>query len=260
MFNLVKEIKKIVNKLNSFEASTISASNSFYLVVATYSLLSLALQLYNFIFIEDNNMILSIVYKYVDETYHTEVENIFNNLSINRLSPLLIISLMWSSSKVINGYNKSCDIIYKEVKKRNYLLNRISSFLMFICMIGIFSFELFSLVFASNLITKIFKNTIIYYALELILELLLIFTIVLLLYIYAPPVKMKVKDAIYGSLFSTFLLYISSVLFIFIIKLYQSISQTFSFFTIISSFLVWTYIINYIIILGFIVNYYIYKK
>ena len=72
---------------------------------------------------------------------------------------------------------------------------------------------------------------------------------------YAPPVKMRIKDAYKGALFSTLFTYLLLGIFVIIINLMKRYGSGYTIITIIAfSFLV-LYYANYIIITGLILNY-----
>ncbi len=256
---IIKNVKAIISIDEKYNLSLVSASTSFYILVALFSLLSLAIQFYNTLFAGTNNFLVNSINDIINPYYHEYIEQILPVISLNSFSPILFISLFWSSSRLINGYNRVADIIYVEVKKRNGFLIRVSSFFMFLMIFCVLLFEIATALFATAWIAKFVSNVILFRIVQFIIELLVIFLIILILNMYAPPVPMTFKKTYFGSFVSTTLLYLSSVVIIIILKLYQRFNPNYGIISIISMLFIWIFTINYIIIIGFFLNYLINK-
>ncbi len=251
----IKKYKKIID---DFEFNLITASTSFYMIVAIFSLLILLIQFYNYM--NNNNFIINKIIEIINPYYIQTFENIIPIFSLNSYSPILIINLVWSSSKYINGFNKASDIIYNVNKKRNYLSNRIGSILIFCLILSICFIEIITILYANKLITIIIKNKYLYMLIQVIVELILIFSVVLIINIYVPPVKRKIKDVYIGSIITTASIYMILILYIFIIKIYEKIFNELSVLFFISFSFLLVYFMNYCIVFGIYYNYYLQNK
>lgn len=251
----IKKIKMIIKK---YEVSLISSSTSFYMIVAIFSLMILLLQFYNYF--SENSFIINKIIEVVNPYYIKTLESVIPIFSINKFSPFLVINLIWSSSKFINGFNKASDIIYESYKKRNFIINRISSILIFIIILFIIFFELITIFFANKLL-KYFINSIYFYMIiQFIIDIFLILSVVIIMNIYIPPVEMNIKKVIKGSFVSTILIYLLLVLYIAIIYIIKSISINLNIITLISLFFLLIYFINFSIVIGFYINYNLQKN
>lgn len=266
MIVLKKLISKIdtffkkVNKLNSrYEITLESAATSFYIIVALFSIIVLGIQIYS-VFSDDlEDFIVSKVFEIINPIYHSVFQDISPVLSLNSFSIVILINFFWSSSKILNGYNNVADRIYEEVKIRKGYIKRLSSFLMFLMLLFIVLFEIAFIVITDRLIKEFFNNLIILHIIQFILELLILFFTISILYIYAPPVKMRVKDVFTGAVISTVSIYIILVIFILIFDIYRGLNITYSALTIVSMSFLFLYIINVILIVGIVINYRINK-
>ena len=72
---------------------------------------------------------------------------------------------------------------------------------------------------------------------QFIIDLLIILSIMILMNIYIPPIKIKIKKVIKGSVFSTIFIYILLVLFICVIYLIKYININFNIVSLLSLFL-----------------------
>lgn len=258
LFTYTNNMKKIILKINyvlkKYEVSIISASTSFYVIIALISLLSVIIQFYNYFSTFEDNFLVIKITEIINPIYNDYLKDLFSIFTINSFTPYIFISLIWSSSKILTGYNKVCDMIYDKVKKRNYFAIRLTSFLMFIILFLIFIIEICSLVGAFYLVNKYFHNIVIYIIFDLFLTIFLIFSLIVLLYIYLPPVVMSFKKAWYGALIVSVILYFMFVLFLIFIQICEKINPNFGIVSLISISFLWIYLMNYIIVLGLIIN------
>ena len=254
-----KYFLKIKYLFNKYEINLISASTSFYMIVAIFSLLILLIQLHNYIS-KENNFLINYIIEVLNPYYIESFEKIIPIFSLNSFSPILFINLIWSSSKFINGFNKASDIIYQFNKRRNFIVNRISSIFIFIMIISILFIEIITVLFANEIIKYIIKNMFFYSFLQFIIELFLIYSVILIINKFVPPIKIKIKDIYIGTFISTILIYISLLIFLLFIKLFQKININFSVLTIISLFFILIYVVNICLIIGIYINYYLQKN
>lgn len=258
-FKNIKIIDIIMKKYKAFKTfddkykiSLYSTSISFYMIIASISLL---------------NIMLGIIGKYlesVDSYLLSKIIEVFEYLeyykyfSFNTGSLIFVIGIIWSSSKVINGYNKVSDFIYGNNKKRNSWYLRISAFIMFLFMIVILMLELMLSVFFQKVLEYIIFNIYLFRIIEFIIEILLIYIIIVILYIYVPPKFMSYKEVKKGALISASLLYLILVLLVFVYsfigKYFNKVNINNSIILLISSYLLALFVFNYVIILGLIIN------
>lgn len=236
--NFKKYIKSINLIKNNYELSLYSSSITFYMIVTIFSLFILILQFYNYF---NNKLLLNSIINYLNIYYVTYFENIVPIFSLDKLSPLLFINLIWSSSKYINGFNRVSDIIYKEKKKRNWIINRISSIIILFLIIISLIFEVFLILFFDNIIIQFLG------------EFILIYTIVIILNYSIPPVKLKLRNIYFGSFVSTVFIYIILIIFLLLIKVMNYLNL--NIISILSLFLLFIYCLNYALVIGIYINY-----
>ena len=104
------------------------------------------------------------------------------------------------------------------------------------------------------MVNKYFHNIVIYIIFDLFLTIFLIFSLIVLLYIYLPPIVMSFKKAWYGALIVSVILYFMFVLFLIFIQICEKINPNFGIVSLISISFLWIYLMNYIIVLGLIIN------
>ena len=84
----------------------------------------------------------------------------------------------------------------------------------------------------------------------------MIFLTVLILYIYAPPKKMTVRDAYKGAVFATLFIYLLLALFVIVVNAFNRFGIGYSIITVLSLSLLVLYYGNYIVFTGFVINYF----
>lgn len=252
-------IKKVNNLNHRYEITLESGATSFYIIVALFSIIVLGVQIYSIFSKDLEDFIVSKIFKIINPIYHSFFNDFKPVFSLNSFSILIFINFFWSSSKVLNGYNNVADRIYEEIKARKGYLKRISSFLMFLMLLFIIFFAIAFIIITDRIIKDFFNNLIILHILQFAIEITILFFTISLIYIYAPPVKMYMKDVITGAAISTAGIYILLLLFLLIFKIYQRLNITYSALTLISLSFLFIYFINIVLIIGIVINYRINK-
>ena len=138
-------MKKLLNQLKTlndkYSINDISSGISFYIILSLISLLTLLIQISSFLPQKVQKFILVDIIKIVEE----EASIIIGTKVYILSSIFLIISFIWSSSKVINGYLKASTIITKD--KNKFIKRKIQSLIISIVFFAIFIIEFSLLVF-----------------------------------------------------------------------------------------------------------------
>lgn len=255
---IIKKIKLYKQTNRKYEVSLMAATNSFYLIVTLFSLFFLFFQVYNFFSKEIENFIVTQVVKIFTEEYQNIIQSVLPILKFNGFSALIIINLIWSSSKIINVMNKTADKIYKEIKPRNSFLARINSFFMFAMLLTIIVFELLFIVYINKIMYHYLGASlyIIIRLLQKIIEFLLFYLLILLVYMHVVPIRMPAGKAYKGAFLATSGFYIISSILLIIIKLFFHEHFSYGVASSLTILFVWIYLVNEILIWGLIYNYY----
>lgn len=260
--NIIKSVRNAVATYNLFNkkynVSRNSASVSFYMLISVVSLLIIVFQIITYSSDIIETVLIPQIIGILSENFFDTLVTVIPTFSLSSFSAIIFINLLWAASKTINGYNRIADFIYYEIKPRHGLLNRLSAFLMFSMLILVFIFELFIIFIGNYLIRKIATGNN-YWLIKIVqfgLELFVIFLTVFILYLYAPPKKMRFRDAYRGALFATLLLYLLLSLFVVVITFFNRFGIGYSIITVLSLSLLVLYYGNYIVISGLILNYF----
>lgn len=257
---IYKKVLTLIDKLNYFDnlfqISKNSSSLSFYILLSLVSILVIIFQIITTIGSLDEFIIAKLLHIF-SENFSSQIQSIIPSFNLNGFSIIILINILYSSSKTINGYNRIADFIYYEIKPRIGWKSRLSAFLMFSMLMFLFLFETAIIIFSNYLVKNVLQlNLFIVKLVQLILEFIVIYTTINILFIYAPPKKMSFKNTYIGALISSTLIYLLVSLFVLILNALNNFSIGYSLITIISYSLFILFAINYILIVGLIINYY----
>jgi membrane protein len=253
----VKNFLRYYNRYNTYyQIPKNSAAICFYILISLISVFTLVFQILT---LSDNlleTLLLPQVINIFSENFSATLKEILPNFSLSGFSAIVFLNFFWGASKTINAFNRMADYIYYQVKNRSGWKNRISAFLMFLMLLLVILFELALLIFSNFLIRTYFQTYIFLIRLvQFVIEVLIIFTTLLILYMYAPPIKMSVKSAYKGAAFATLLIYLLLGLFVIAINLMNRFGIGYTIITIAAYILLVLYSVNYVIISGMILNY-----
>jgi len=149
------------------------------------------------------------------------------------------------------------DKVYINYNKRGYLKSRFNGALIFLMLILILFGEIGVIIYSKYLFFNVFKinSFFINKLITFIFELLMIFIFVLIIYIYLPPIRIRVKEIYKITGIITFLIYIALFLFKIVFQIISFINyvNAIIYAFVITSFLLFS--INYLMMLGIIIFY-----
>lgn len=256
-------MKKIINKFIIFDEKyklTINASSiTFYVIL---SVGSLSLLLLAFLIIFDKlfaSFIINDILQIIGNTFNKLLNESINHTKINGFSFVLLISTIYSSSSCINRLTLYTNDIYTNYKEENYIKTRLSAVLLFSMLILVIIGELMFIFYSKYFFYNILKIEIPFLENICLIfgEILMLFVLIVILYMYLPPKKIKFNEVSKISLIISIILYLILLLFktLFYVIVRNNIMSGISFVLISISYLI--FIIVYIILLGII---YFFKK
>lgn len=252
-----KTFIRYYNRYNTYyQIPKNSAAICFYILISLISIFTIMFQILTL----SNNLLETFLFprilKIFSENFSSTLKEILPHFSLSGFSIVVLLNFFWGASKTINALNRMADYIYYQVKNRSGWKNRISAFLMFLMLLIVILFELSLLIFSNYLIHTYFKPyNFLIRSIQFVVEILIIFTTILILYMYAPPIKMSVRSAYKGAIFATLLIYLLLGLFVIVINLMNRFGIGYTIITIAAYSLLVLYYVNYVIISGMILNY-----
>lgn len=249
---------RLYNRYNSYyQVPKNSAAICFYILISLISILTLGFQIIALSGGLLETFLLPQVINIFSESFSETLAAALPQFSLSGFSVVVAVSFFWGASKTINAYNMMADFIYLQVKKRSGFWIRVSSFLMFMMLISVILLEASLIIFSNRLILKTVSKEHFFVVkfIQFLMEILIIFSTLLLLYMYAPPLRMSFKTAYKGAVFSTVALYLLLVLFVLAIQLMSRFGIGQTLISVLSYGFLVLYFANYIIITGLVLNY-----
>ncbi len=174
---------------------------------------------------------------------------------------ITVITTLWSGSKGFIGITYGLDRIYDVENKRNWFFKRFYSLLYTLAFAAILLISLVVLVYGNKILltidsflsieTPLFIGI---FSLRSILGFAIFFLFFLLLYMFIPDRKAKMKEEAPGALFTSILWILFSYIFSIYIDYYTNFSSVYGSLTYIVLFMLWMYICVDILFLGALLN------
>lgn len=174
---------------------------------------------------------------------------------------ITVITTLWSGSKGFMGITYGLDKIYGVKNRRNWLVNRLSSLMYTVAFAAILLISLIVIVYGNQILiaidsffsieTPLFIGI---FSLRSILGFTIFFLFFLLIYMFIPDRKPKLKDEVPGALFTSVLWILFSYLFSIYIDYFSNFSSVYGSLTYIVLFMLWMYVCMDILFLGALIN------
>jgi len=172
-----------------------------------------------------------------------------------------IIGTLWSASNGVNAITKSFNRAYEVEEDRSFIVGRLIAVALTIGMVIVIGVALLLPVFGKAIGVYIFSfidlsegflnmwNT-----LRWVISSIIFFTVLLTLYKLAPNVRIKLKHAMWGSLFATVGWQLVSLAFSYYVNTLGNYSATYGSLGAVIILMIWFYISGIIIITGGVIN------
>lgn len=174
---------------------------------------------------------------------------------------ITVITTLWSGSKGFMGITYGLDKIYGVKNRRNWLVNRLSSLMYTVAFAAILLISLIVIVYGNQILiaidsffsieTPLFIGI---FSLRSILGFTIFFLFFLLIYMFIPDRKPKLKEEVPGALFTSVLWILFSYLFSIYIDYFSNFSSVYGSLTYIVLFMLWMYVCMDILFLGALIN------
>jgi membrane protein len=168
-----------------------------------------------------------------------------------------IVTALWLSSKAFVSLQQGLNVMYKAKETRNYILMRIYGVAYSVVLAVLLLVILGILVFGNRIRDHIFPGTLIFERLvnwRLLICIPLLFGFFLLLYVFLPNRKQRVKNQIIGALFSAGAWVIFSYFFSIYVDKYSNYVSFYGAMATIALIMVWLYGCMYVLFLGGLIN------
>lgn len=172
-----------------------------------------------------------------------------------------IIGTLWSASNGINAITKAFNRAYEVDESRPFLIARLISMILTIAMIGVISIAFLLPIFGEMIGTYVFSflglsDTFIevWNTLRWAISAVVFYLVLLTLYVLAPNMKVRIKDAFFGALFATIGWQAVTLGFSYYVNTMTDYSATYGSLGAVIMLMFWFYISSIVIITGGVIN------
>ncbi len=260
-----KFINKVIKILSLQELRILPSYLSYNFVLAiipTFTVIILIASIFSI----SSDSVISFIKSIVPSYMGNILTNIISSKNYSLSIGLLNIVTLYASSKGIYAVIESANNLYK-VKEVNRTKDRFKSIIIllilifsviFLILIPVFGGKVLLLLEKYNIITK--SIVYLYHAFKWPITLLFIFISVVLIYIIAPSVKLRVNDVLLGAFFTTIMWSIFTLIFSYYLTYFAKYDALYGGLSSLTVLLIWIYFLSYILILGIIINTSLYNK
>lgn len=258
-----KFLKELYYRMMHDELSLISANLSYYFVLSILPLLMVILALTPYFNINQNFLLTkieTIAPGVLGDYIFTLISEVLNNKN-QTIITFGIIFTLWSASNGIYGLMYAFNIAYRVKEKRMWITVKIISIFFTIVIMVAMLLMLVLLVFGKQITWVLFHKLNfdkeffdIWNYITILLPLFFTIIIFTFLYMLATNLKIPIKLAIPGAVFSAFSWIIISKVFGYYIDHFSNYIKTYGSIGAIMLFVIWLYFTGYILIIGAEIN------
>ncbi len=260
----MSRIKKIIKLATLPEMSILPGHLAFFVILAIFPITSL-LGVISSLF--QTSDFLTQIFTYMPD-YIEDIITPFFNESINTFNITFIAIGLYVSSNAAYAIITASNTVYKFPKK-DYIHQKIKAIFITFWIIILFIISILILAFGNTILnfltdvttigSYILDNYIVIALTQFLVSALVIFIIIKVIYTMAPDGKIYSKNTNIGSLFTTFGILITTVIFSYYFTNIANYDMLYGYLANIAALMLIIYFISYIFILGIIINKYFYE-
>lgn len=241
------------------ELSTYAGQTAFFLVLSAFPFLLFFFSLLDLTPLSEQDFLLwasRIVPESLGDAMAGIVHDIYDGSSRGVIS-VTIISALWLSSKAFVSLQQGLNAMYRTRETRNYVLMRLYGILYSIVLAVLLLVLLGMMVFGNRIRDLVFPETEFFgqmVDLRLLISLPVLFLFFLLLYVFLPNRKQRVKKQLAGAVFSAAGWIVFSYFFSIYVDRYTNYASFYGAMTTIALLMVWIYGCMYVLFLGGFIN------
>lgn len=251
-------LKNIFFRINDDDVLALAAQLAYSLVLSLFPFLIFLLTLVGYSNVKAEDVIIGLS-KLLPREAFSLVEKTIIDLTVNKSMGLLSIGLLialWAASSGFSAIIKGLNKAYDEKEKRSFLKVSILCFFFALALALIILISVVLFVFG-EVNGKILSNSlgfknffIIWNALRYILALVIMTFIFMLLYKYTPSRRLRIKEVLPGSIFTTVAFILTSLLFSFYVNNFANYSKLYGSIGAVIMLMTWVYLLSLILLLG----------
>lgn len=255
----LKRILALLQKYQDSSLSIYSGQTAFFLILSSFPFFLFFFSLLDLTPLSQEDFVYwaaQIVPQSLSSSLTSLVEDIYTGSSGGIIS-VTIVSALWLSSKAFVSLQQGLNVMYQVKETRNYILMRLYGVFYSVVLAIVLLVLLGIMVFGNMLRDYIFPGTLFIehiIDLRMLIIIPVLFFFFMLLYIFLPNRKQRIKEQIAGAVFSSAAWIIFSYFFSIYVDKYSNYSSFYGTMTAIALIMVWLYGCMYVLFLGGLLN------
>ncbi|MFC4319915.1 YihY/virulence factor BrkB family protein [Litchfieldia salsa] len=263
MNNVWSFVKDLFKRFNEDEVAGLSAELAYFFLLSLFPFLIFSVTLIGYLPISEIDL-LNTVREYAPSGTIDMIEKNLESVLGSHNGTLLsfgVIATIWSASNGINAVVRAFNRAYDVKESRHFLVARAMSILLTLAMVFVIIIALLLPVFGRQIGLFIFSAfgfssefISVWNAIRWILSAGILFIVFNCLYLFAPNLKLKLKEVLSGAFFATFGWMFVSLGFSYYVSNFANYTATYGSLGGIIVLMIWFYLSGMIIILGGEIN------
>ena len=261
--NLQYIAKKLIERFNAHSISAYSTQMAFFLMLSFFPFLIFLFTILGRLSI-NTDLLMQVLQVFFPKSVHKLAFDFINNYILvkdNSVISVSIIGTLWSASKGVRGLMVSLNKAYEINETRNFFVIKIIDMLYTVLIafgvvillalpnIGV---DLYN--FINKYIEVKWEIFTLYNRIKIIILPLTLILIMSLIYMYAPNIKQKPRDVIWGTLFSIFGWSMLSYFFTIFLNNFSNYKLVYGSLATVIVLMLWLYFASMILIIGGEIN------
>ncbi len=256
---VIKFSQEFMEKFKTFDPMGIAAQSAYYFLFSIFPLLLFLITLLPYLHLDvsliTDKLAASMLPPELLKVINQMIDSVLNQKD-SSLSVIAFLLSIFSSSSAMNSIVKSINRIYEDEFSRNGIIFRIISI--------IITLGCIFMIFAGYLVISVGDNILTFFHMEQFMFIVTLVKYVLLptlvvgfmyvLYMFSPSVKLKTVEILPGTILSSVLLIIFTLIFTNYINLFAQSFTKYGIFSSLMLLMLWFYSIGLIIMIGAILN------
>lgn len=263
MDKIIASLKQFYMRIDDTDVFGLAAQLAYFLLLSLFPFLLFLLTLVGYLPIEVDmviELIASLVPQQMMELINQNISQLLSRQSGGLLS-LSIIGTLWAASNGINALTRAFNRAYRVKESRPFLVARLISMVLTIAMVGVIAMAFLLPIYGRMIGVYVFTffglsdNFIAAWDMfRWVASSVIVFIALLALYVMAPNKRVKLRNVVWGALFSTVFWQLASWAFSLYVNTLGNYDATYGSLGAVIVMMIWFYISGIIIIIGGVIN------
>ena len=262
MREILKKVKKIIEKITSDHISAYAAQSAFFMMLSMVPILLLLMTLVRYTPVTQAD-IMAVAYELFPRTVSSTIISIVNEVykQTGTTISVTILMALWSAGKGVLAMSSGLNTIRGQAETRNYIFLRLRAAFYTVLFLFAIILSLVLLGFGNSISLLVNQYIpVIQYITDLIIEIRTILMILVLIvfslciYMFLPNKRKKLRTQLPGSIFTAFGWTFASFVFSIYMDIFKGFSNMYGSLTTIVIIMLWLYFCMYVMLLGGEIN------